>query len=96
MGKILMWFVAIIAGFVFYKAAKARKSVDNNKQDRESVRNQRHPDTQLDGRSEGPTKTEAMLLCGVCGVHLPASETKTSNGIISCSDTHACSNKNTK
>ncbi len=94
MGKILMWFVAIIAGFIFYKATKARKSVDNNNNDRQGMRNQRHPDAQLDSQSDGRAKTEAMLLCAVCGVHLPASETKTSNGIISCSDIHACSNKN--
>ncbi len=89
MGKILMWIVAAIAGIVFYKAVKARKNVADDHRDQQGMNNQRNNDSRLDNNG----KTEAMLLCGVCGVHLPASETTARNGIISCSDTHACSHK---
>ena len=84
-----MWLLAAIAGFVFYKAAKSRKQVDENNRDKQAVNNRRNNDSQLN--NEG--KTEAMLLCSACGVHLPASETQTRDGKIFCSDMHACGKK---
>ena len=89
MGKIVMWLVAAIAGFLFYKAVKARKNADENSNNSRGMEDQNADKSQLDGKS----KTEAMVLCGVCGVHLPASESMTVNKVISCSTQNACSNK---
>ena len=84
MGKILIWLMAAIAGLIFYKAVKSRQQADKHDRDQQAMNNQPIHDGEL------KHKTEAMVLCGVCGVHLPASETQSKNGIISCSQSHTC------
>ena len=89
MGKILTWLIAIIAGFIFFKAVKARKQADGANSASPGMENQRSKASQLDANA----KTEAMVLCGVCGVHLPASESMTLNNVVSCSALNPCNNK---
>jgi len=40
------------------------------------------------GAKQPPAKPEDMVRCGVCGVHLPRSESLTSSGEHYCSEEH--------
>jgi uncharacterized protein len=40
------------------------------------------------GQNQSPPGTEDMVRCKVCGIHLPRSESLTSEGEIFCSEEH--------
>lgn len=80
MGKILLWFVIVLAVLTVWRIANARAA---GRQQRAAAPGGPAPRPARDG------KAEAMVRCAHCGIHLPRSEALLMQGRTWCSPEHA-------
>lgn len=92
MGKLLLWFLIVLAVLIVWRIANTRAAR------REAGRNGAAGASGASGAGRGGAKArpsgtrapaEAMVQCAHCGVHLPRSEALLVGGRIWCSQEHA-------
>jgi uncharacterized protein len=78
--KFLIWLVIGFAVVTWIRRAMSASS---------KTQRNLHQDVRHDSRQNTSGKTEAMLQCARCGVHIPASEALTDEaGLVFCSEEH--------
>lgn len=86
MGKLLLWFLIVLAALIVWRIANTRAARREAGHDRAASAGRGSAQARPSG-SRAPAET--MVQCAHCGVHLPRSEALLVGGRIWCSHEHA-------
>lgn len=86
MGKLLLWFLIVLAVLIVWRMANTRAARREAGHDRAAGAGRRGAQARPAG-SRAPA--EAMVQCAHCGIHLPRSEALLLGGRTWCSQEHA-------